>query len=44
MEFVIGDEVVYPHHGASVIEGVETLSITRRPDATTSCCASTTPT
>ena len=27
MEFVIGDEVVYPHHGASVIEGVETLSV-----------------
>ena len=23
MEFAVGDTVVYPHHGAAVIEGIE---------------------
>ena len=27
MSFAVGDRVVYPHHGATVIEGVETLEL-----------------
>ena len=27
MPFKVGDKVVYPHHGAAVIEGTETITM-----------------
>ena len=47
MPFKVGDKVVYPHHGAAVIEGTDTITmpdgakievLRAAHDATATCC------
>ena len=37
MSFRVGDKVVYPQHGATVIDGIETLDALARPASTWFC-------